>query len=956
MLRFSPMLGVIVALLGDDVVAGDVTDLIDAFRLATPQARVDVVGGEVRQIHGTAMSRGGTVEQSAASFLNAHVGMFGVTADMLRPANPVTVMSGRFTVRAYRQFVGEVPVHDRWLRLLIRNTADHPLVLVNSSLRAIEAGLGRAQTTAHQAIGVVRDANPRLGNFGVPALVYYPEAGGEVSLAWHFFADNGAHRGFENWQFFVDAIGGGVIERLPGIYHVGVGGMADGLQTPDPLPDQPNNAPELFPVFGARIRSDTGGTAYTDAAGLYMLDDADADPMSIELDLDGQWCTVINDAGETLTASEPIGDTGTADFTLNVSGDEFVTSQLNAIAAVTRVHDFLKEIDSATAFLDVPIATTVNLDDTCNAFYSLDDESINFFRAGDGCPNTAYASVIYHEYAHFLVDLAPGGPDTTRYHEAMADALSFLLLGDPCVAPDLDGQDAGCLRNPATAGLRYPCFAPPHFCSQILSGAIWDMRANLIDSLGSDEGLAITHDLYVAQILMGLHTVAPGVTLDFLTLDDDDGDLSNGTPNYHAINNAFSDHGMAGPTVLFNDGDFNGDGDVDLFDYTEFHRCMTGPGGSVEGDCEAGDFDGDGDIDLIDYRRVSNRFSGDCGVLLTLGPEDVTACFGDLVTFTVAGTGQIEEYVWTRNDNIIPGANNQILVIDPVSADTLGRYRGTVVGGCAAVTSDEVRLSLPDHPVVVVLPVAVETCVGDVASFSVTAVGWEELFYQWRLDGEDIAGATDATYTIDPVTHDDIGSYTCVVSDRCGQSDSTEDVPVTLSFIPPTIVTQPQLFLTCQGLPAEFMIEVDGPQPVTYQWRFEDVDIPGATEATYALGSVTDDDLGLYTCVVSDGCGSSVLSQAARLKYGEVVINAQPIGGTFCEGDSIFLFVVTADGFTFQWFKDDVPIPGATSLFLAIANATPQDAGTYHLFATSLCNEVTSEDAVVNVVPCGSAP
>jgi hypothetical protein len=59
------------------------------------------------------------------------------------------------------------------------------------------------------------------------------------------------------------------------------------------------------------------------------------------------------------------------------------------------------------------------------------------------------------------------------------------------------------------------------------------------------------------------------------------------------------------------DGDFDGDGDVDLADYGGFQRCFTGPGaGSIAPGCERVDFDSDVDVDLDDYAEFEVRFTG----------------------------------------------------------------------------------------------------------------------------------------------------------------------------------------------------------------------------------------------------------------------------------------------------------------------------------------------------------
>ena len=49
------------------------------------------------------------------------------------------------------------------------------------------------------------------------------------------------------------------------------------------------------------------------------------------------------------------------------------------------------------------------------------------------------------------------------------------------------------------------------------------------------------------MLFRSIGTIATDITIDYLTLDDDDGTLANGTPNYNSINTAFSIHGLPGP-------------------------------------------------------------------------------------------------------------------------------------------------------------------------------------------------------------------------------------------------------------------------------------------------------------------------------------------------------------------------------------------------------------------------
>ena len=55
-------------------------------------------------------------------------------------------------------------------------------------------------------------------------------------------------------------------------------------------------------------------------------------------------------------------------------------------------------------------------------------------------------------------------------------------------------------------------------------------------------------------------------------------------------------------------GDFNGDGEVDVDDFTLFAPCLLGPTEEATGDCVDKDLDGDGFVDLNDFRMFQKFF------------------------------------------------------------------------------------------------------------------------------------------------------------------------------------------------------------------------------------------------------------------------------------------------------------------------------------------------------------
>jgi hypothetical protein len=82
-------------------------------------------------------------------------------------------------------------------------------------------------------------------------------------------------------------------------------------------------------------------------------------------------------------------------------------------------------------------------------------------------------------------------------------------------------------------------------------------------------------------------------------------------------------------------------------------------------------------------------------------------------------------------------------------------------------------------PAITTQPVAQNVCPNANASFSVSAVG-EGLNYQWRKGGNNIIGATSATYNVSNATISEVSNYDCVITGTCSSVTSNA---VALSLI-----------------------------------------------------------------------------------------------------------------------------------------------------------------------------
>lgn len=88
------------------------------------------------------------------------------------------------------------------------------------------------------------------------------------------------------------------------------------------------------------------------------------------------------------------------------------------------------------------------------------------------------------------------------------------------------------------------------------------------------------------------------------------------------------------------------------------------------------------------------------------------------------------------------------------------------------------------------------------------------------------------------------------------------DAPVEEVAQAPTIDTQPLSQTVDEGDEVSFTVVASGSETLSYQWQKDEVDIDGATSATYTIASAAAADEGDYRCVVTNSVGSATSDTA----------------------------------------------------------------------------------------------
>ncbi len=123
--------------------------------------------------------------------------------------------------------------------------------------------------------------------------------------------------------------------------------------------------------------------------------------------------------------------------------------------------------------------------------------------------------------------------------------------------------------------------------------------------------------------------------------------------------------------------------------------------------------------------------------------------------------------------------------------------------------------------------------------------------------------------------------------------------------------------------------QVNGPG-LTFQWKFNETNLSGATNATLTLPDIQATEAGAYSVVVSNVYGMVISSNALLVVKEIPVILTQSTNQTVPAYQPLTLSdCQRSQPLPYQWTFDGAAIAGATNSTLVLANPIPGQSGTY---------------------------
>lgn len=306
---------------------------------------------------------------------------------------------------------------------------------------------------------------------------------------------------------------------------------------------------ELAVNFVTNTGEETGGeetvsSVVTDSQGRYMIPQASTPRIDSYV---GAKVKIFNQTGPAVSA-DGVKRGKLWETFVNKQGDDVAASHDKIVAQSMVFHhtDYIFRLAAnyiTTPWFDSPLSAHTNLASSCNAHWDGRVSTVNFYSGSKQCANTGLISdIVYHEWGHGL-DAKTGGIADGAFSEGFGDTMSLLITRSNIIGMGF-GLNGRVVRDLAPNKVHpQDARGGVHAVGLITGGTFWDLYQELKNYYSDDEAIDILRK-YAFQMIFTAEKYTDAYDA-VLVIDDDDADLSNGTPNFCAINESFAQHGLA---------------------------------------------------------------------------------------------------------------------------------------------------------------------------------------------------------------------------------------------------------------------------------------------------------------------------------------------------------------------------------------------------------------------------
>ena len=333
-------------------------------------------------------------------------------------------------------------------------------------------------------------------------------------------------------------------------------------------------------------------------------------------------------------------------------------------------------------------------------------------------------------------------------------------------------------------------------------------------------------------------------------------------------------------------------------------------------------------------------------------PRDVTARLGTAFRLEVAASGGGSlQYQWLKDGVEIAAAVEAIYQVSSMQAIHAGRYQVRVSNLAGSVVSEEAVVASAVSPYITRQPSNQTVSEGRELRLSFEADGTRPFLVEWLRNGTVVSSGAETEFLIPAAQKSDAGTYVARVSNTAGAISTS---PATVGIVSKPVINKHPVGQSAPiGASVTLLVSASGEGTLSFQWYKDGQPITSGKSIYHTFTVRSDADFGTYTVRVSNSAGTTESLPAAVEKISAPVITIAPKSEEVLEG-SYFSLQVAAEGsqpLNYQWYKNGVAMPGATTSMFEIVSARRSDEGEYNVIVSNAAGSDESVPVTVRVVP-----
>ncbi len=303
------------------------------------------------------------------------------------------------------------------------------------------------------------------------------------------------------------------------------------------------------------------------------------------------------------------------------------------------------------------------------------------------------------------------------------------------------------------------------------------------------------------------------------------------------------------------------------------------------------------------------------------------------------------------------------------------QYRIRVISSNPAITGTDNGVNITINAVVtpsvsIAASPSTTICTGGSVTFTATPTnGGSTPAYQWQVNGTNVGGATNVTFTSSSLNNGDVVTVIMTSNAPCPSPATATSNSITITVVssltPSVNIAASPSTTICSGTAVTFTATpTNGGTTPTYQWQVNGTNVGGATSSTFTTSTLNNGDAVTVIMTSNDPCASPTTATSSTINITivssltpSVSITAVP-APPICSGQSVTFTATPTNGGTsptYQWQINGTNVGGATSSTFTSSTLNNGDVVTVIMTSNDPCaSPTTATSNAINITVSAS--